>query len=229
MTQTGGLIVDLGERSLNRLDRRKRRTRESLIKAALGFVAEARLNVPVQEICEAADVGVGSFYNHFETKEELFQAAVNEFTDGLGALMDSLTESIEDPAEKLAARYRLTGRLFRLRPAESRIAIALGMKMILSDRGLGPRGVRDVSAASAAGRFNVADPELAMVMAAGGMLALGQLLAEQPERDVVQTTDDAAESVLKLFGMSHPEAHRISRLPIPDLTAILGGELSDPT
>ena len=32
--------------------------------------------MPILEITQAADVGMGSFYNHFETKEQLFDAAV---------------------------------------------------------------------------------------------------------------------------------------------------------
>ncbi|MBV8180916.1 MAG: TetR/AcrR family transcriptional regulator, partial [Mycobacterium sp.] len=62
----------------NRLERRKQRTRAALIKAAQDFIAGGRLNVPVQDISQAADVGVGSFYNHFDSKEQLFRIAVNE-------------------------------------------------------------------------------------------------------------------------------------------------------
>ena len=36
-----------------------------------------KFNLPVLEITQAADVGMGSFYNHFDSKEQLFQAAVN--------------------------------------------------------------------------------------------------------------------------------------------------------
>ena len=32
--------------------------------------------MPVLEITQAADVGMGSFYNHFESKEELFEDGV---------------------------------------------------------------------------------------------------------------------------------------------------------
>ena len=32
----------------------------------------------------------GSFYNHFDSKEELFQAAVNEVLNELGAILDKL-------------------------------------------------------------------------------------------------------------------------------------------
>jgi AcrR family transcriptional regulator len=220
LMQTGGHIVDRGDKSLNRLERRKRRTRAALINAAQGFIADGRLNVPVQDICQAADVGVGSFYNHFDTKEELFQAAVNDYIDTRAALLDSVTESIEDPAEKFAARYRVTARMFRLRPTETRIGIVLGTQLMMTDRGLGPRGIRDIRAATEVGRFTVTDPELAMVIAAGALLGLGQLLNDRPERDDAQTADEVTESLLKLFGMSDEEAYRICQLPLQGLAAI---------
>ena len=67
----------------NRLDRRKARTRAALIRAAQTLIAEGRTNVPILEITQAADVGLGSFYNHFETKEQLFEAAVEAVMDGV--------------------------------------------------------------------------------------------------------------------------------------------------
>jgi AcrR family transcriptional regulator len=77
-------------RLANRLERRKHRTRTALIKAAQGFTAVGRLNVPVLEITQAADVGMGSFYNHFDSKEQLFLAALDENFDLSGALLDRL-------------------------------------------------------------------------------------------------------------------------------------------
>ena len=56
----------------NRLQRRKQRTRAALIKAAQVFIAAGRLNVPVQDISHQADVGVGTFYNHFYSKDYFF-------------------------------------------------------------------------------------------------------------------------------------------------------------
>jgi hypothetical protein len=44
----------------NRLERRKHRTRAALIKAAEGFIAVGKVNVPVLEITQAADVGARS-------------------------------------------------------------------------------------------------------------------------------------------------------------------------
>ncbi len=54
----------------NRLDRRKARTRQALIDAAVQLIAEGRgERASIQEITEAADIGFGSFYNHFASKE----------------------------------------------------------------------------------------------------------------------------------------------------------------
>jgi AcrR family transcriptional regulator len=209
--------VDNADKRPNRLERRKQRTRAALIKAAQSFIAAGKLNVPVQDISQAADVGVGSFYNHFESKEQLFQTAVNEVLDAHGALLDILTESVEDPAETFVRSFRLTGRLFRRRPENTRVVLSHGLGLLTSDRGLGPRAKRDIAAAAAAGRFQVADPELAMAVAAGALLGVGQLLQDQPERDDAQTTDQVAEDVLRLFGLSAEEAHELCQKPLPDL------------
>ena len=122
--------------------------------------------MPVLEITQAADVGMGSFYNHFDSKEELFEAAVADVLDTHGALLDQLTASIDDPAETFACSFRLTGRLFRRRPQESQILLVNGLNLMSSDRGLGPRALRDIELAAAAGRFTVDDPKLALAVAA---------------------------------------------------------------
>ena len=55
--------------------------------------------------------------------------------------------------------------------------------LLNSDRGLGPRARRDIAAAVAAGRFTVEDTELALAVAGGALLGLGNLLRAEPERD----------------------------------------------
>src|SRR5690606_27147139 len=123
---------------VSRLQRRKMRTRMALIHAAQGFIAEGKLAVPVLEITQAADVGMGSFYNHFDSKDELFEAAATEALDGFGALVGSYTAAVADPAAALAARCRLCGRLFRIRPQGARLVRADGSSLVLSEQGLSP-------------------------------------------------------------------------------------------
>ncbi|MEE6179781.1 TetR/AcrR family transcriptional regulator [Mycobacterium sp. 050134] len=200
----------------SRLARRKQRTRAALVKAAQRLIAEGKVNVPILEITRAADVGMGSFYNHFETKDQLFAAAVADVLDVHGAMLDQITASIDDPAETFAASFRMTGRLFRRRPQESEILLLNGLALLSSDRGLAPRALRDIKAGVAAGRFEVDDPELALAMAGGALLGLGKLLRDDPRRDDARTSDAVTESVLRLFGLDAADAHAICQRPLPD-------------
>jgi AcrR family transcriptional regulator len=220
------MVAELGEEqgdAQNRVQRRKQRTRAALIQAAQVFIAAGKLNVPVLEITQAADVGMGSFYNHFQTKDELFAAAVTEVLDAHGALLDRLNESLDDPAEIFARSFRMTGRFFRRRPQESRVLLSSGWTMLSADRGLAPRALRDIVAADRAGRFQIRDPHVALAMAGGVLLGLGQLLHDDPDRDDAQTADQVTEDVLLLFGMNSDEAQRLCRTPLPDID-----DLSEP-
>jgi AcrR family transcriptional regulator len=208
----------------SRLDRRRARTRAALIEAAQRLLAEDRTNVSVLEITTAADVGLGSFYNHFESKEQLFEAAVEEVLELHGALMDKVTEGIEDPAEVFARAFRLTGRLHRHLPGASQVLLRHGAAMILSESGLRPRALRDIKAAQEAGRFQVRDPELAVAAAGGAILALGQLLHRQPERDAARDADELTEDLLRMFGMSAAEAREICSRSLPDVDEVLASQ-----
>ena len=68
-----------------------------------------------------------------------------------------------------------------------------------------------------AGRFQIQDLDVAVTMAAGALIALGQLLQDHPDRDAEETTDRVTEELLRLFGVRTPAARRICRLPLPAL------------
>jgi AcrR family transcriptional regulator len=210
-------MTDAEPTSGNRLERRKMRTRAALIRAAQGFIAAGKLNAPVLEITQAADVGMGSFYNHFDSKDQLFEAAVNEILDELGALLDKLTIDGEDPAATFARSFRLVGRLFGQRPEMCRVFLNTGLTLIFAGRGLAPRALRDIEVAASAGRFAVADPQLALSVAGGALMGVAQLLQNQPERDSGEVTDRATRDVLIMLGLVADEADEICAQPLPDL------------
>lgn len=201
----------------NRVERRKQRTRVALLQAAQSFIAAGKQNAPILEITQAADVGMGSFYNYFESKEELFAAAVTDVLDAQGELLDVLTDSLTDPAERFACRFRLCGRLFRRRPQEARIMLSIGLSMLSSDLGLAPRARRDIAAASDAGRFKVRDPDIALAVAGGALLGLGQLLFDQPDRDDAAAADEVTRDVLRLFGLTARQAENLTSRELPEL------------
>jgi AcrR family transcriptional regulator len=200
----------------NRLDRRKARTRAALVQAAQSYLAAGKPDVPILEITQTADVGLGSFYNHFGSKEELLRAAVDDALGLFAAVLDELTAGLDDPAHVFAQGFRLTGRLHRAEPELSRVLLHNGLALAGADIELAARARRDIEAAARAGRFSVRDPDLALAIVAGAQLCLGQLLHDQPDRDDAQAADQIAEDLLRMFGVPAGEAHEICQRPLPD-------------
>ncbi len=198
----------------NRLDRRKARTRAALIEAAQAMLAEGRTNAPVNVITEAADLGTGSFYNHFDTKEQLFEAAVIDALERHAAYVEVLTSGLDDPAAVFAQSYRLTGRLHRQQPMLSKVVLGDGLRILNSADGLAPRARRDIQAAAAAGRFRVSDLDVAMITVIGAALCLGQMIHDRPEADDAGLTDQVTADVLRVLGMSAQEAQELAFAPL---------------
>jgi AcrR family transcriptional regulator len=200
-----------------RLDRRRERTRSALIEAATQFLAEGRSTVSIQQITDAADVGFGSFYNHFESKEALFEAAVESVLDTYAAARDVIVAGYEDPAEVFAVSFRMTGRLQRIMPEMVRVLLNEGASILTRDKGLAPRAIRDIEAGVAAGRFDLEDSRLALMAAGGALLGLLQLLESDPDADAGMVTDQMTARVLRAFGMTKSQAERLCAQPLPDL------------
>lgn len=195
-------------------DGRRARTRAALVEAAQRLLSEGRVAVPIQEITDAADVGLGSFYNHFTTKDELFDAAVVSALTAHHAVIAEVTRGIDDPAELFAIGVRTTGRLQRSEPALVRVLLHQGTGVLLRDEGIAPRARADIRAGIATGRFPIADPELALVIAGGSLLGLLQVLDANPGTDAGEATDRLAESLLRMFGVPGDEAADIASRPL---------------
>ena len=200
----------------SRLDRRKARTRQALIDAAVRLIAEGREDrASIQEITEAADVGFGSFYNHFDSKEQLFQAAAEEVLERWGQMIDRASTGITDPAELFAVGTRISGRLGWTHPDIAGFLAGAGLNALDIPIGLAPRALRDIQAGQASGRFTVPDAEIALSAVAGGLLGLLRMCQRHPERVNETTVDELAEAELRLLGVPAPEAARLAALPLP--------------
>lgn len=198
-----------------RTDRRKERTRNALLAAARTFLAEGRTSVSIQEITDQADVGFGSFYNHFESKEALFADAVDSTLQAYAVMRDEIVAGYDDPAEIFAVSFRMTGRLQRQVPELVRVLLNEGMRVLTHDEGLAPRARRDIIAAQKAGRFDVQDPEVALMAAGGALLGLLQLLETQPDADAAALSDEMTVQVLRMFGMSKRGAEKLCARELP--------------
>ncbi|MPY31167.1 TetR/AcrR family transcriptional regulator [Streptomyces adustus] len=203
----------------NRFERRRAETRQALVRAARQILAETGdTSASIQTIAERADVGFGSFYNHFESKTELFDAAVADALEEFGQAIDQRVEGIEDPAELVAAGFRLTARMADSHPELMRILRDRGLAHIHAQSGLSPRAFRDLGIGIATGRFTCTNPTIALSALGGTLLSLVGLRLARPDLDGDEAASDLAEMALRMLGVPADDAREVTRRALPDLT-----------
>ncbi len=209
----------------NRGDRRRARTRAALVAAARELLAhENGTESSIQEITDLADVGFGSFYNHFPAKTDLFKAAIADTLEEHGAMLDELTADIDHPAEVFATSIRLTARLPKTHPQMAKILLNTGAAYFAAETGLAPRARRDILAARAAGRFAVGDPEVALACVGGallGVLDLGVTSSAAPDA-LDRGADQLALYLLSMFDVPRVDAERICARHLPTVSGWAG-------
>lgn len=68
----------------SRVERRKERTRRALLAVALELFHQKGIYwTKIEDITERADIGKGTFYQHFETKEDLLEVLLAQGLDAL--------------------------------------------------------------------------------------------------------------------------------------------------
>jgi AcrR family transcriptional regulator len=200
----------------NRFERRRTETRQALVRAAREILAESGdTSASIRAIAERADVGFGSFYNHFGSKPELFDAAVDDAMEEFAQAIDERLHGVDDPAERLAVGLRLSARLAESHPEIMRILCHSELGRVCAGSGLAPRARRDLEQGITAGRFTVVDPVVALSAVNGSLLALVELWFSQPEADIDQAAGTMAEMLLHMLGLGPDEAREVARGLLP--------------
>jgi AcrR family transcriptional regulator len=151
--------------------RRRRETRSRLLMAALELMAERGMEaVAINEITEAADVGFGSFYNHFDSKEAIYGAVLEWVFEDFADAMERVTGEISDPAEIIAVSTRYTIMRALRERVWGQFLVREGFSPRSIDQGLGRRLLRDIRKGIAAKRLNAADPLMSLVAVGGTTL-----------------------------------------------------------
>jgi AcrR family transcriptional regulator len=87
---------------LNRFDRRREKTRVDLLAAAERVISRKGYHATrIADIASEADVGLGTFYLHFKTKNEIFIELIERGAGELRDLIDEAKSGVADAREKL--------------------------------------------------------------------------------------------------------------------------------
>jgi AcrR family transcriptional regulator len=194
--------------------RRREATRTKLIEAAKALIARQGVdNTRIQEITDEADVGFGSFYNHFESKEALIEAVLAETIAAQGAEIDALTAVIGDPAEVISAAHRSFVRRARSDPDWGWLLLRLDVSHNVLLAALGPYARRDLRKGIKAGRLSVPNELIALHAMGGALLSVMRAVLDgiAPKHADVHH----AEGVLRLLGLPADEAAEVARRPPP--------------
>ncbi len=169
----------------------------------------------INQITEEADVGFGSFYNHFESKEEIVAAVLEQVVAEAGAAIDRATSDIADPAEVVAIAHRSLIAWASTDPELAWLLVRLNASHDALLTTLGSYAARDLKRGIDAGRFSVDDRNIALIAAAGALIAVIRAVLEG--RTGHHAGEHHAAAVLRIFGVPPEEAAEIASRPLPEL------------
>jgi len=104
----------MAEPRLSRREREKLRQRQDMLAAALDlFSQKGYHNVSMHEIATQSEFAIGTLYNFFQNKEDLYRALVLEQCDRFQEALDHAMEEPDDEVEKLRNYVRTKSERFR--------------------------------------------------------------------------------------------------------------------
>lgn len=189
-------------------------SRDRLLLAARSLILECGVDdLRVGEITDRADVGVGSFYTHFGTKDAIVEAVALDTLTQLTGVINGVGETIDDPAEVISMAIRWIVDLGTSAPDLSRLVLRLEASNPALEGLIVPLGLPYYERGVASGRFVVSDVQLAIRMTVAGMMAA--LRAVVNEDSGPETGSTAAETALLCVGLDRDEARRVATLDLP--------------
>jgi AcrR family transcriptional regulator len=102
---------------VSRFERRRRRSRDALVDAAIALFQEKGLRqTTIEEICERADVAPRTFFNHFETRERLYEAITHQRAVGFAVQLDAVCRDPRPLDQRLSDFFAFVGSYLETRP-----------------------------------------------------------------------------------------------------------------
>jgi AcrR family transcriptional regulator len=198
----------LSESTVPMSDPRPARTRTALLDAAHRLIVEKGVaGLRIAEITSEANVALGSFYNHFATKEELVEAVAAQTLTALASEIVSADAGADDAAVVAITALRRFVRLAYDDVPFSRLLVNLSRGEELFLDTISPYARTALQRAAAEGAFEIEDIEVAVSTIVGGGLSLIRRILDQqlaPGADGIY-----ARMVLRSFGVKPREATRI--------------------
>jgi AcrR family transcriptional regulator len=197
-----------------RVARRRVEARARLVAAAAAIIVEKGTEgLRLREIAERADVGFGSFYHHFESKEELIGAVVRHTVESLSAPIIHHSAAITDPAEAAAVSHRWFIRLATTDPHTAQLIVNLERADVMLELSVNSDARDMLNRGTESGRFRTMDVEATLAFVVGATISVMRGVLEGRLHDGADVA--SAEAFLGALGVDSGAAAEIARRPFP--------------
>jgi AcrR family transcriptional regulator len=209
-------VVTVSTGPMGRRDRRKAEARQRLLNAAHRLIAESGVSVlRIGDVTDLADLGFGTFYTYFPSKDALIEAVVADVLAGLAASIGADALEITDPAEAAAVSYRRFLRFSRDEPELARVLVELDRVNAIFEDAVAPWAMETLSRGRSSGRFAIDDLDLALTSIVGAALAAIRAILADRIPAGPKTESRGAEMMLRGFGVDAKAAQEIARRKLP--------------
>ncbi len=185
--------------------RKQQRTREALIDAAYHLMAEhGPDNVTMLQIAEHADLGAGTVYNYFTSKDELAVAVMDKVYLRLAERIHEVTNAFDDPVDVCVYAVRATMITAASSPLWARLMSKAVVAAEVMFRLMGPSTIADLEKARETGRAEFADAELTWRLMTHALIGFG--LEVRQDHISVDALDESLISLLGILGIPRDAA-----------------------
>jgi AcrR family transcriptional regulator len=194
--------------------RSREATRQKLIDAALRVMAVKGVDgTAINDITEAADVGFGSFYNHFASKAEIAQAVFDIHADELGEITRFIGQREEDRALAVAYIQKIFLTKAVADPVWGWFIVHAAVGLPELWRVFAEQGTSHIREGTESGRFTISCDQTAMRIILAALMATMRELLEGTAKQ--GATEETIECLLRMLGVAVEDARKLSRRKLP--------------
>ncbi|MBW4507203.1 MAG: TetR/AcrR family transcriptional regulator [Scytonematopsis contorta HA4267-MV1] len=188
---------------------KRERTRASLIEAAYRVFARKEADaVTIDDIIAEATVARGTFYNYFQTREDVLKAVAASLSDEMNQNIWAQSVAIDDPAERMAIAIRQFLHKSIQDSTWGWVIVRIGLVAAPLSETMERGMMTDLEAGIRLKRFQVDNLQAATDMILGtGLMSMRSILEGRAEPDY---PEHIAKLILKTLGVADAEAHSIA-------------------
>ena len=218
---TSSAAINLARRA--ELGEQKRmRTRAALLRAAISVLGkESGRFATVDNVITESGMARGTFYNYFDSRDQLFAAVACELSHDFNSALDASLVAGADPAKRASTWIRHYLRRVRAdrQWGWAFVNASLNGPKLFGDESY-HEALQTIAAGCATGVFQVGNREAALDVALGAVLVSAMTILQGPTKP--DHPEATTEFILRALGVSVSQARRVVSLPLPDLRTFAG-------